>query len=246
VNDDVERVRHETLSILPDQKGNLLIAWRDWREGQPAIYMAAMVEHPDSSRPKRKPRGIRLTREQKPVLNVEPGDTLFQDDFTTGPSPRWEVRSGTWAWKDKTYIAYGASETQSFVGSASWDNYILKGQFLLDPLAHRNAILYLRVVNGADGRSSYYRLSNFFRSGVMLEYFDGNAYIPLTEAPFFFQKNTWYEFRTLVKDNVINYFIGDSLIIATDVLAHNFNGKVGLGADHNPIYFKDIVVTAIE
>jgi hypothetical protein len=239
-------VRHETLSILPDQKGNLLIAWRDWREGQPAIYMAEMVEQPDSPRPERKPRGITLTREQKPVLTVEPGDTLFQDHFTIGPSPLWQVQSGTWAWKNQTYIAYGTSEAQSFVGRESWDNYIFTGRFLLDPLSHRNAILYLRIVNGADGRSSYYRLSNFFRSGVMLEYFDGNAYIPLADAPFFFQKNTWYEFRTLVKDHVLNHFIGDSLVIAADVLVHNLKGKVGLGTERFPIYFKDIIVTAIE
>jgi hypothetical protein len=68
----------------------------------------------------------------------------------------------------------------------------------------------------------------------------------LAEAPFFFQKNTWYEFRAVVKDNVLNHFIGDSLVIATEVLTHNPNGKVGLGAEQNPIYFKDIVVTAIE
>jgi len=246
VNDDDERVRHEAPVILPDQDGNILIAWRDWREGRPAIYLAAMAEKPDSSRLERKPRGITRTREQKPTLTVESGDTLFQDDFTTGPSPLWEVRSGTWAWKDQTYIAYGASEAQSFVGSVSWDNYILRGRFLLDPLAHYSAVLYLRVVNRADGRLSYYRLSHFFRSGVSLEYFNGDLHIPLADAPFFFQKNTWHEFRAVVKDNVLNHFIGDSLVIAADVLAHNFKGKVGLGANQNPTYFKDIAVIAIE
>jgi len=246
VNDDAERARHEAPAILPDQNGNIFIAWRDWREGQAAIYMAALVEQPDRSRPERKPRGITLTREQKPTLTVETGDTLFQDDFATGSSPLWEVQSGTWFWQDQAYIAYGTNEAQSFVGSTSWDNYIFKGRFRLDLLAHHNAILYLRVDKGADGRLSYYRLSNFFRSGVMLEYFDGDAYIPLADAPFFFQKNTWYQFRALVKDNVLNHFIGDSLVIAADVLTHNLKGKVGLGANHNPTYFKDIAVTAIE
>jgi hypothetical protein len=208
--------------------------------------MAEMVEKPDSLRPERKPRNRKLAREPRPLLNVESGDTLFHDDFAAGPSPRWEVRSGTWAWKNQTFVAYGASEAQSFVGRASWDNYIFKGRFLLDPLAHHNAILYLRVVHGADGRLSYYRLSHFFRSGVMLEYFDGDAYIPLAEAPFFFQKNTWYEFRAVVKDKLLNHFIGDSLVIAADALTHNPKGKVGLGTNQHPTYFKNVIVTAIE
>jgi hypothetical protein len=246
VNDDTERVRHEAPAILPDQQGNILIAWRDWREGQPAMYMAEMTAKPDSLRPARKPRNLTLAREPRPALTVEPGDTLFQDNFTDGPSPHWEVRSGTWAWKDQTYVAYGASEAQSFAGRASWDNYIFNGRFLLDPLAHHNAILYLRVANGADGRLSYYRLSHFFRSGLMLEYFDGETYTPLADAPFFFQKNTWYEFRAVIKGNVLNHFIGDSLVIVADVLKRNLKGKIGLGANQHPVYFKDIVVIVIE
>ncbi len=246
VNDDAERARHEAPVILPDRHGNILIAWRDWREGRPAIYAAEMAEKLDSSRPERKPRNLTLAREPRPALTVEAGDTLFQDDFTAGPSPHWEVRSGTWAWKDQTYVAYGTNEAQSFAGRASWDNYIFKGRFMLDPLAHHNAILYLRVAQGADSRLSYYRLSHFFRSGLILEYFDGDAYAPLADAPFFFQKNTWYEFRAVIKDNVLNHFIGDSLIIATDVLTRTLKGKIGLGSNQYPTYFKDVVVTAIE
>jgi hypothetical protein len=180
------------------------------------------------------------------VLIAKPGDTLFHDHFATGPSPLWAAQSGTWVWKEQTYIAYGAGEAKSFVGRESWDNYIFKGRFLLDSLSHRNAILYLRAVQGKDGRWRYYRLSNIFRNGVLLEYCDGNSSIPLEDAPFFFRKNTWYEFRTLIKDNVLNHFIGDSLVIAADVPAHNLNGKIGLGAEQFPIYFKDIVVTAFE
>lgn len=249
VNDDRERVQHDHRGIGwlgSAPPGNNLIGWLDWREEQPAIYMAERLEHPDATRPEREPQRHAAINITEAALRFESGETLFQDDFVEAPSSQWKSPSGAWVCKDQTYIGYGAREAQSFAGSALWDNYVFQGRFKLDPIDHRTAFIYLRVSKGKDGQRCYYRLNHYFRIGIALEYFDGKFLRQLAETPYPFQKDTWYEFRTVVQGNTLNHFIDDSLLIATDQLIHNSRGKVGVGASVTPTYFKDILVTAIK
>jgi hypothetical protein len=249
VNDDLERAYHDHRSIGwlgENPNGNEVIGWLDGREGQAVVYLAQLLAQPDSTRPERTPRQNAAATEARIALTVESGETLFQDHFVTSPSPQWEVDSGTWICTEHTYIGYGAREARSFAGSRAWSDCIFSGRFKLDPLDHKAALLYLRVAHGNDGRLSFYRLDNFFRNGVTLEYFDGKSLLPLANMPYPFQKDRWYTFRTLVKGNVLNHFIDDSLFIATDKLTHLSRGKVGIGANVAPAYYKDILVTAIK
>lgn len=191
VNDDPERVQHVHRPIGwlgPDLKGNIAVGWLDWREGQPAVYMAQLLDHPDTARPERKPQRTVAASEVKPAFVMESGEMLFQDDFADAPSPQWEVQSGIWVSKDQTYIGYGAYEARSFVGSESWNDYVFQGRFKLDPIEHLAAYLYFRAMINDERYPRYYRITNFFRRGVTLEYFDGKSLHPLVDAAYPFQK----------------------------------------------------------
>jgi hypothetical protein len=249
VNDDFGRVGHDHRGIGwlgPDSTGKAVIGWHDWREGQAAIYMAQTLEHPDTTRPESEPQRHATNHVTRPILLFESSATLFQDNFVQGPSSGWEVESGIWICKDQAYIGYGANEARSFAGRESWEDYIVQGRFKLDAIDHRSAFIYLRVTKDKAGALRYYRLDNFFRRGVTLEYFDGKSLLPLADVPYPFQKDRWYSFRTVTKGNVLNHFIGDSLLIATDKLTHLPAGRIGVGAQYAPTYFKDILVTAIK
>lgn len=247
VNDNLERVPQRLIGGLgPDAEGNMVLGLLDWRAGQPAVYLTKTLPHPDPARVERKPQRNITSHETKPALFAKPGKTLFQDDFAANSSSRWEVESGTWICQDQTYIGYGATEARSFAGSEFWQDYIFQGRFKLDPIDHRSAYLYLRVTKDKEGRLRYYRLSNYFRTGVTLEYFDGKARLPLAEASYPFQKDRWYEFRTEIKDGTLNHFINDSLLIATDKLIHLSRGRIGIGAFFAPAYFRELRVTAVQ
>jgi hypothetical protein len=247
VNDNLERVTQRLIGGLgPDAEGNVVLGWLDWREGQPAVYLTKTLRHPDPARVERKPPRNITRHETKPALVAKPGETLLQDDFAANSSLGWEVESGTWICQDQTYIGYGTTEARSFAGSEFWQDYIFQGRFKLDPIDHRSAYIYLRATKDKEGRLHYYRLSNYFRTGVTLEYFAGKARLPLVEASYPFQKDRWYEFRTEIKDGMLNHFINDSLLIATDKLIHLSRGRIGIGAYFAPAYFRKLRVTAIK
>jgi len=247
VNNNLERVPQRLIGGSgPDAEGNMVLGLLDWREGQPAIYLTKTLAHPDPARVERKPQRNTTSPATKPVLFAKPGETLFHDDFAADSSSRWEVESGTWVCQDQTYIGYGTTEARSFAGSLFWQDYIFQGRFKLDPIDHRSALLYLRVTKDKEERLRYYRLSNYFRTGVTLEYFDGKTRLPLADARYPFQKDRWYEFRTEIKDGRLNHFINDSLLIATDKLTHLSRGRIGVGAFFAPAYFKNLQVTAVK
>lgn len=247
VNDNLERVPQRLIGGLgPDAEGNMVLGLLDWREGQLAIYLTKSLAHPDPACVERTPPRNSTSHERKPGLFAKPGKTLFQDDFAANSSSRWEVESGTWICQDQTYIGYGTTEARSFAGSEFWQNYIFQGRFKLDPIDHRSAYIYLRATKDKEGRLHYYRLSNYFRAGVTLEYFAGKARLPLAEASYPFQKDRWYEFRTEIKDGTLTHFINDSLLIATDKLIPLSRGRIGIGAFFAPAYFRELRVTAIK
>ncbi len=248
VNDDLARVPHDYRPVAwlgADAKENIVLGWLDWREERMAVYMARTLEQPDATHPERQPQPISSALEKKANLPFQRGAALFQDDYAENSSPHWQPQSGTWVCKDQTYIGYGAAEAQSFAGSESWADYVFAGRFKLDPLEHKAALIYLRVTRGRGGWR-YFRLNNFFRGGVRLEYFNGKSLSPLADAPYSFQKDRWYAFRTVIKGDILNHFIDDSLLIARDKLDHNSRGRIGLGALGAPAYFKDIRVTEIK
>jgi hypothetical protein len=250
VNDDTERASHyhKAIGWLGfDSEKNGIVGWLDWRSGEHAVYFAKTLDQPDTTRPERDPVVGIITDYDQIISGIfeHIGDTLFYDDFTHGFSSLWEIQSGVWVCIDQTYIGYGAREASNFVGSESWNNYNLKGQFKLDKIAHQAAILYLRVNTEAKGSIRYYRIHNYFRRGVRVEYFDGRSLIPLADKPYPFQKDRWYTFQAAMRENVLNYYINDTLLLASEDLTQLSYGKVGIGAEYSPTYFKDIVVTAI-
>ena len=251
VNDTLELVSHDHRRsgwLGYDREGEGIIGWSDWRTGEPEIYFARTLNQPDPARPERVPQKISVHSGSPHIhlISGEQSDTLFSDTFCGGPSSTWDVQSGIWVYKDQKYIGYGSREASNFVGSESWTDYMVQGRFKLDRINHQSAIIYIRVNKDANDIHRYYRIYNYFRRGVQVEYFDGNALLPVTDRPFHFQKDQWYTFRVMVKENVLNYYVDDTLLVISDDVIHLPNGHIGIGTEYYPTYFKDIVVTSIE
>ncbi|MFH1196805.1 MAG: exo-alpha-sialidase [bacterium] len=245
VNDDLERVIHHIAFIFQNKKNNLIVGCFDWRESKQEIYISESRIVKDTSRMEREMRGIIAYKREKQNYYFSKGNILFRDNFEQEKDRGWENRSGCWIIKDNTYVGYGATEAQSFIGNQNWDDYAYEGQFNLDAIDHRTAYIYFRVLSN-NGIIKYYRINNFFRTGVKVEYFDGSALIPVAEYAYPIHKDRWYGYRVEVKGNQLNYFLDDSLIISSDRITKIANGKIGVGAFASPTYFRKIKVTEIK
>ncbi len=251
VNDDAERAPHDHRSIGwlgYDSEENGIVGWLDSRSGKPEVYFAGTLSQPDTLRPERSPVDSSFLPGDR-IIPLAPGgytDTLFYDDFANAPSLLWEVHTGIWVHRDQQYIGYGTSEAKNFVGSEFWVDYVVQGRFSLDRINHQSAIIYVRVNQDERGVLRYYRIQNHFRRGVWVEYFDGNVLRSLTDKPYPVQKDRWYTFKAVVKENVLNYYIDDTLFLVSDDFTHLTQGRVGIGTEYSPTYFKDILISAIE
>ena len=169
------------------------------------------------------------------------GETLFEDTSTSEQTNEWRVHSGYAKRTPSAMILYGDQEANCFAGNNSWRDYAIEGAFKLDSIEHKTAYIYFRAqVESSSER--YYRLSNFFREGARLDYWDGARMRLLSFTPYSFQKNRWYAFRSVVLGNRLQHFIDDSLLIRTDTLLQLHRGKIGIGAALFPTFFQRIRV----
>lgn len=243
INDDMSNSHHDyrTICILPDIKNNLYVGWSDWRNKGPNYYFAKLLQTLDSSRKVQIFKSDLVKKQTIKKIIFETDDTLYVSSFNSNTSNNWKEISGTWIIKDEMYIGFNSAI--SVIEKNISPNFSFTGQFLLDPLNHRIANICFQF----EEKSSfitYYRLANLFRGRASLEYFDGNSFEYISELPYQFQKEQWYTFKVVVNNNLLNYFINDSLLISTENLKVN-HGKVGLGTGFEPAYFKDILVLKI-
>jgi hypothetical protein len=247
VNDDTTRTSHYHRGIGwlgAGHDGENVVGWLDARTGKRRARLATLVAASDS---------LPTRKIQSPVASEIPLPApfmyratmqLFRDKFAADPSSQWRVLSGTWVWKNDMYAGYGARTTCSVTGDESWSDYEFSGQFKLDELDHRAAYLYLRFSDNPARR--YYRITNFFRKGITLEHFDGERSTLMAEVPYPIRKEPWYRFKAVVKGSALNYFLNDTLRISFAKLVHLQRGKVGIGSETVPTYFKDIAVNKVE
>ena len=245
VNDDVERARHHIAFAFQNEKKNFIVGCFDWRGSKPEIYISESGILIDASRKERELKKIIPVKDNKQKYYFPKGNILFDDDFKEDKPRGWENRSGSWITHENTYVGYGANEAQSFIGDSNWDDYAYEGQFKLDIIDHRAAYVYFRVLSD-NNLLKYYRVKNFFRTGIKVEYFDGSILVPVTESTYYIQNNRWYNFLVEIKKNRLNYFLDDSLIITSDRITKITNGKIGVGTFASPSYFKNIKVTEIK
>ncbi len=246
-NDDTTRSRHYHRGIGWLGAGTddeVIVGWLDARTGKLRARLATLIAAGDSLPVKNMQPPV--TSEISPPVSFmyRVTEPLFRDNFGTDPSSRWRVVSGTWVWKDTTYLGYGTPTNCSVVGDKSWSDYEFTGRFKLDELDHRAAYLYLRV---ADNSARHcYRITNFFRRGITLEYFDGEHSTLLAEVPYSIRKEPWYRFKAVIKGNALNYYLNDTLRISSAKLVHLQRGKVGIGSETVPTSFKDIAVEKVK
>lgn len=243
INDDFSNSHHDyrMVTFLPDENNDLFVAWIDFREKIPNLFLAKLQYTPDKSRMYSIDKTDDIKASEKSTIKFETVDTLFVDHFEKEKSNLWKEISGIWVLNDNMYI--GFNQGMSIIDQDISLAFSFSGRFLLDPLNHRVAHVYFQVVNKSS-TLNYLRVSNLFRSLVRLDYYDGQTYQFITDWPYKFQKNQWYTFKLIVKDKQLNYFINDSLLISHD-LWHPHSGKVGIGTDEPPTYYKDMVVTRI-
>lgn len=239
VNDDSTRTRHyhRGVGALGD-----VVGWLDSRGGLRRLRLAkklASAEHP------------RVVQFRELAPSAAPAEfsyhvsaPLFRDDFATNPSSRWHVLSGTWVWKNGAYIGYGTLANFSVAGVEAWSDYEFKGKFKLDDIDHREAHVFVRL--SERGGLRYYRVANLFRSGIRLDYYDGKKFSPLAEASYPIERDRWHSFTAVVKVETLNYSLDDTLRLSFGGLVHLQRGKIGVGSQTTPTYFKDIAVNAVE
>ncbi len=232
------------METLPDSAGNVILGWFDKTKGKAAVYLAKTIISPDSSRVERKQIINQTIDENKVIIQYAQENVIFADNFEKGISELWQQISGYWVWKDRMYIGYGGAK--SFLNIEPLSDFVFSGKFKLDPINHHDAGIFFRINDKNLEQLSYYRVINFFRVGITLEYFDGNTPSQIIDVPYPFQKDTWYSFRVVMKGNALNYFINDSLLVSKNFLVKNPDGKLGVGCGAPPTYFKNISITTIK
>lgn len=247
INDDLERAYHQQGNFIDtDSISGFLYYFLDWREGRPSVYFSRSVKNPDKARSLRqaaKPEGIQNSKNE---ITYYTTDTLFEPVYKKSAESQWRKISGTWIHKDNYLVGYGKQEANIFAGDNSWKDYVFRGNFFLNNIDHRAAYIYFRSDFSIDGKARYYRLTNFFRQGVTLEYFDGENLIPVIFSPYSLAHSRMYKFRLVVKNHSLNYFINDTLHIGIENISLAGRGGVGVGTIFSPTYFSDLIVLRIE
>lgn len=241
VNDDstASRHYHRGIGALGD-----VVGWLDSRDGTPRVRLAKKL----SSSKQQPAGGLSARTPQTPAVPAGMSyrilKPLLREDFATDPSSRWRVLAGTWIWKNGAYIGYGTQANSTVAGDEAWSDYEFKGQFKLDDIDHREAHLFVRL--SERGGLRYYRIANLFRSGIRLDYYDGRVFSPLAEVSYPIQRDRWYSFNAVVKEGTLNYSVNDTLRLSFGGLVQLRRGKIGVGSQTTPTYFKGIVVNAVE
>lgn len=196
--------------------------------------------NPSTSHP---PPSKQLARgEQAAAFDYLRGKVLFADTNRRTVAP-WRIASGSWIRAGEILAGYGALDTRCFTGSAAWRDYEISGEFKLDSIEHKTANIYFRTGDVTESIRCY-RVHNFFRDGARLDYFDGKKLNLIAYAPYSFQKNRWYRFRTVVSGSRCLHFVDDSLLLRSDRLTQRRSGGIGLGTENYPTYFRRITVHA--
>jgi hypothetical protein len=247
INDNVIRqpLEHKNIGTLLFDNEKVLVGWAEKRAlKNPVVLLASRFAYPDSTRTERKPLINHKIEKKKFLIKFKTDKQIFSDDFTLGISNRWQENSGTWIWKDNMYIGY--DRARSFLDTFPVSNFIFSGRFKLDRLTHETAWIYFRINENEHGRYSYYRIMNFFRHGVTIEYFNGTSHNQIANVSYPFQMDKWYSFQTIMKGSSLNYFVNDSLIVSIGELYKNPIGKLGIGTHNAPAYFKNITLCTIK
>ena len=246
INDNLKRLplEHRIMGVLPDSAGNITVGWFDKTKGKPAVYLTKTTEYQDSARVERKHIINQPFEKNRSTIQYTQENVIFSDDFESGISERWQQISGIWVWKDQMYVGY--DNAKSFLNIEPNSDFVFSGKFKLDYLSHQGAWIFFRINDKNPRQLSYYSLINFFRMGIALEYFDGSSFSQIIDVPYPFQKDTWYVFRVVMKGNTLNYFINDSLIVTKNFLVNNPEGKLGVGCEVPPTYFKNICVATMK
>jgi len=246
VNDNLERQRleHRNVGILPLKSGDVFVGWQQRTKEKSSVFFAKRITRPDSIRIERKPLITLKPEKETFKINFEIEKVIFSDNFESGVSQIWREVAGTWVWKEQMYIGY--DRAKSYLDTQPLFNFKFSGQFKLDPLNHQSAFILFRMNEKPGDNTSYYQIMNFFRLGVTLEYFNGMSYTQIANAPFPFQEDEWYLFHVVLKENCLNYYINDSLILAIENLNNNVAGTLGIGTHNAPAYFKNFSVSMIK
>ncbi len=231
--------------------GRLLCRWRE-SDYQAVRHRLVQLELSPSSAPAVESAQEAGTRPMAP-LKVTPGETLFHDDFAAGDG-RWEPAGGAWMTSRGTYVGAepGNLIFSSFARFAEPKQYVLQGRFMLDPVAHHRASLYLRA---DPARRTYYVVSNHFRFGAWLGIREERAAYasslfldsrPLAQLPFPFRSGVWYQFRLVVTPEQVDYYVEGRRMLSYSGKLRLPPGRIGVGGySAAPTYFDDVTVSAI-
>lgn len=241
------RCYHRTIGFLPTtEKNELRIGWTDNRTGSMRPYFAELRQHPDSTREERDAARILIAAGESVRYGWSKGDSLFQEEFEDQSSAQWNIVSGYSFRLNGSLVVYGNIDCRMFIGNDHWSDYCVDTRFKLDAREHKYASIFFRAAENKQHQWRCYRVVNFFRKGITLEYLEGSKTKVLVHKPYPVLKDTWYTARVMIKDHRLMYFLNDSLLFSANNLYQATHGSVGLGAEIFPAYYDYIRVHRIK
>lgn len=245
LNDDEAPAKHYHRGIGwlgRNGAGEHLFGWLDNRSGHNEVFAARWIAEGKPEAFKAHTATYSRTFPAVKPFAYRSGALLFTDDFTKD-SGNWTIRSGVWVRRNAKLVGYGSVRPVILAGEREWRDYEFSGEFMLDDLDHRCASIFLRA-GGTPLKA--YRISNYFRAGIVLELLEGSRTTSLEQVIYPVRKSIRYTFRGVVKGNMLNYYLNDSLCLVSTKLDRIPQGGVGLGSQAVPAYFSNIAVRRIE
>lgn len=247
-------IRHPPDDLITLSNGKLLCGWTEILF-QSATPRLAWLE-PLTAPPVEKTLPTREVASRIPP-SFTGSKTIFADDFSSDYQSRWRVVAGVWKINDGTFMGVNpGAPFSSFANLKEPASYLLRGRFKLDPLHHQMAYIYFRAnpINGAA-----YVIGNGFQTGACLSVKEDDSpriyrfgpFVadgwPLSQRPFPFQNNHWYEFVLAVSPERVDYFVDDQWMLSYEGRLKLAPGTIGLGGFSSaPTYFDDIVVAELK
>ena len=189
---------------------------------------------------------------------------MFEEKFEGVEASNWDEIRGIWRIVDGAYrgVTVGSSSefvaNQTFKSLAKFDEpkkYVYSGKFKLDDLSHRTASIYFR----SKGERSYV-VQNSFRFGAWAAFESGidhekrklfetslSPRNPLAEHHYSFRSSIWYQFKLVVTESNVDYFLDGEHLFSFPIDAKQTPARIGVGGHFlAPTEFDEIKVELIK
>ncbi|REJ76021.1 MAG: hypothetical protein DWQ47_10380 [Acidobacteria bacterium] len=230
--------------------GTVAVTWLEQghagdRRRMKSVAASGTEPLPASEEPDRKARN---------PLNADSGELLYSEDFSK-PRSGWTDSAGVWLNVENSLMGSVVGKPNYFASFAPLEepeSYVLEGRFMLDPVAHFVAGIFLRA--GPES-SRQLVIGNQFRVGAWISLKNDDFPLKgyrlsgkvLDQTRFPFQKGKWYPFRVVVTPRQIDYYVDGRLMLSAETDGLPPPDRIGFGGyTAAPTYFDDLKVFSLK